>query len=371
MKKHKCLVVFGTRPEAIKLAPVIEELKYYKHIETIVCNTGQHRGILDEVLKLFKIEPDIDLEIMTPNQGLAYLTDCVLQGIDSVLATERPDIVIVQGDTTSAFAAALAAFYRQIPIAHVEAGLRTYNKYSPFPEEMNRVFIDKVSALCFAPTAKAGGRLWNEAVNAEVTVTGNTVVDAVLKIAHCQTPGKLNERELFQLRPTVLVTAHRRESFGKGIRSICRAIKQLAEYRPGTTFIFPVHPNPSVVVDVERELKGIKNVRLIEPLNYFEFVHLMKRTTLLLTDSGGVQEEACTLDIPVLIMRDVTERPEVIDAGAGLLVGVDERSIVYNTMKVLESQEIQHAMTQAVNPFGNGEAAKLVVSKIFHYLEKA
>ena len=368
----KVLTVFGTRPEAIKLAPVVKELESRHGITSHVCVTAQHREMLDQVLTTFQIKPDYDLDIMREDQSLADVTVCALAGLRPVLEESKPDVVLVQGDTTTAFAAALAAFYHKIPIGHVEAGLRTGDKYNPFPEEMNRVLVDDLSDFCFVPTENAKRNLIREDIPlGRILVTGNTVVDALLWVVSRQsTPiqrGFLAKsfRETTGIslgsKRIILVTGHRRESFGKGIENICLGLKAIAEHNKDVQIIYPVHLNPNVQEPVHRILGGIDNVHLIEPLSYPLFVFLMSCAYLILTDSGGVQEEAPSLGKPVLIMRRTTERLEALGMGGSRLVGTDSEHISTETQKLLDSEEEYKRMAISSNPFGDGKAAKRIV----------
>jgi len=366
----KVLTVFGTRPEAIKLAPVIKELERHgNEFVSLVCVTAQHREMLDPFLQLFNIKPHWDLNIMKPNQTLFEVTVSVLSKLKPVLEQEKPDFVLVQGDTTTAFATALAAFYLKIPIGHVEAGLRTANKYSPFPEEINRRLISHLADLHFAPTERAKVNLLAEGINeGKIFVTGNTVVDALLMILErTKDIDPLQELELAADRKLILVTAHRRESFGEGLVNICKALRTIVEEEKDVEIIYPVHLNPNVRSTVERYLKGAPRIHLIEPLDYVAFVHLMKRAYIILTDSGGIQEEAPSLGKPVLVMRETTERPEVIEAGAAKLVGTKTESIVEETLLLLRNPDLYAQMASAKNPFGDGRAAQRVVEIISRY----
>lgn len=358
MKTRRVLLVIGTRPEAIKLAPVLRALKMRPtEFTPIICSTGQHREMLDPVFELFGIVPDVDLRVMTHNQDLAGLTAQVLAGIDGVLARERPDIVLVQGDTTSVFVGALAAFYRHIPVGHVEAGLRTWNRRAPFPEEVNRTLVGHLADIHFAPTERARQNLLREGIRPEtIHVTGNTGIDALLDVAsRPEAPGGYPWSA--HTGPLVTITAHRRESFGDGFSRICQALLRLAQARRNTLFVYPVHRNPNVKGPVERELAGVPNLMLIEPMPYLPFCHLLKRSTLILTDSGGIQEEAPSLGKPVLVLRDTTERPEAVEAGTALLVGTDVERIVSQTTRLLDSPEERERMTGVANPFGDGRAS--------------
>lgn len=367
----KVSLIFGTRPEAIKLCPLALELKRHPEFETHVCVTGQHREMLDQVLEVFHVSPDVDLDLMQPDQTLAQLAARAIAAVDAYLSDCRPDTVIVQGDTTTTFCAALAAFYRRIPIAHVEAGLRTWNKLSPFPEEINRVITSRVTDLHFAPTEWARDNLLKEGVPANrIFVTGNTVIDA-LHIAvervreNClDIPGVPQELFNGDARPMVLITGHRRENFGDGFRNVCRAIFQLSDRFPETAFVYPVHLNPNVREPVFRLLSGRANVHLIEPLGYLPFVALMDRCRIILTDSGGVQEEAPSLGKPVLVMRDTTERPEAVQAGTVKLTGIDSRDIIKDVAALLSDEQAYKAMANAVNPYGDGRASSRIVSAL-------
>jgi len=367
--KRKISFIFGTRPEAIKLAPVVLALRNHPMLQPHVCVTGQHRQMLDQVLDVFGIVPDVDLCLMEPNQMLASLTARAVTAIDAYLAEHKPDMILVQGDTTTVLCAALAAFYRRIRVGHVEAGLRTWNKFSPFPEEINRTMTTRLADYHFAPTEWAKANLLREGVPEErVFVTGNTVIDALF-IAHekvCRDPPEIPgiPRELMNgqsHRQLVLITAHRRENFGAGFESICRAISALAEAFPQTSFVYPVHLNPNVQEPVRRLLGGRPNIHLIEPLGYLPFVAMMDRASLILTDSGGVQEEAPSLGKPVLVMRDTTERPEAIEAGTAKLVGTDHRAIFEAVSRLLTAPEAYAAMSRTENPYGDGHAVERIV----------
>ena len=373
----KVLLVFGTRPEAIKMAPLVHELKKHPdQFDTQVCVTGQHREMLDQVLDLFQIVPDYDLNIMRPNQDLYDVTSRVLLGMRDVLKAARPDVVFVHGDTTTSMAAALAAFYQQIPVAHVEAGLRTGNIYSPWPEEMNRSITGRIAAYNFAPTLCSKQNLMKENVPENtIVVTGNTVIDAlhwvVNKIAtDKQLQASLQDKIKLmgydaarcEVRRLVLITGHRRENFGEGFLNICHAITSLAEKYPEVDFVYPMHLNPNVRKPVLEILgKGLSNVFLIEPLQYLQFVFLMEKSYLVLTDSGGVQEEAPGLGKPVLVMRDTTERPEAVDAGTVLLVGADRERIENGASTLLDDRAVYEKMSKAINPYGDGLACHRIV----------
>lgn len=365
----KVCVVMGTRPEAIKLCPLVLEFRKHDAFAVEVCSTGQHREMLDQVLDVFGVAPDVDLALMRPDQTLAGLTAGAIESVSEYLRNAKPELVIVQGDTTTAFVAALAAFYERIPVGHVEAGLRTGNKYSPFPEEINRRLVTHIADYHFAPTQNSRDNLLREGVSPDgVFVTGNTVIDA-LHIAVGKV--KANPPEITGLPPdimqrsddlpVVLITGHRRENFGGGFDNICRAIKELAAGFPHAAFVYPVHLNPNVRQPVFDMLSGLDNVFLIEPLSYLPFVALMNRSTLVLTDSGGVQEEAPGLGKPVLVMRDTTERPEAVDAGTVKLVGTDASVIVKEVSTLLTDRPAYKSMARAVNPYGDGRACERIV----------
>jgi UDP-N-acetylglucosamine 2-epimerase (non-hydrolysing) len=365
--RRKVLLAFGTRPEAIKLAPLVKELeRRADRFEPVVLVTAQHRGMLDQVLDVFDIKPDHDLDIMRAGQTLADVTVRVLQEIEAVLVKERPDIVIVQGDTTSAFVSALAAYYQRIPVGHVEAGLRTADKYSPYPEEMNRRLAGVLADIHFAPTPRARANLLRENVPVRsVHVTGNTVIDALLMMLKSAKPWRVPVLEQIPTgQRVVLVTAHRRESFGPGFENICRALALLVERNPGIDIVYPVHLNPNVRRPVMRILKRRGRIHLIEPLEYLPFVHLMERSHIILTDSGGIQEEAPAIGKPVLVMRDKTERPEAIEAGTAKLVGTDVDRIVGASERLLRSDRAYTRMARAANPFGDGRAAVRIADRL-------
>lgn len=362
----KVSLIFGTRPEAIKLCPLVLALRGHPKLRAHVCVTAQHREMLDPLLEAFEVAPDVDLRLMQPDQTLADLSSRAIVAVDRYLAEHRPEVVIIQGDTTTAFCGALGAFYHRIEVGHVEAGLRTRDKFAPFPEETNRVLVSRLADWHFAPTRWAADNLRSEGVDPRrVIVTGNTVIDAlqiaVRKVRRSQPPipglpdGSLR-------RDIVLVTGHRRESFGGGFESICQAIAELATRFPEASFVYPVHLNPSVREPVFRLLGGRPNVHLIEPLGYLAFVALMERSKLLLTDSGGVQEEAPSLGKPVLVMRDTTERPEAVEAGVARLVGTDRRRIVEGVATLLTDAEVYRAMAQAKSPYGDGRACERIVA---------
>lgn len=369
----RVLSVFGTRPEAIKMAPVLSALTACG-IESRVCVTAQHRDMLDQPLSLFEIVPDVDLNLMKPNQTLHGLTSDVLMGVTDAIASEKPDIVLVHGDTTTSFAAGLAAFYQRIPVGHVEAGLRTGDIYAPFPEEMNRRLTDRITSIHFAPTASARDHLLAENTSSEtIFVTGNTVVDALFMIRDrlasdqvFRDEARANMPDLDPGRKMILVTGHRRENFGSGFENICHALRDLAA-RDDVEIVYPVHLNPNVQTPVLALLDGLPNVHLLPPVEYPSFVDLMSRSYLVITDSGGIQEEAPSLGKPVLVMRDVTERPEAVDAGTVMLVGTDRGRIVQEASALLEDEQAYNRMSQAHNPYGDGQAGMRIAKEVSKY----
>lgn len=371
MRKNKIMVIFGTRPEAIKMAPVIAEL--HNHSEDfipVVCVTAQHREMLDQVLAVFEIIPDYDLNIMKAGQNLSHITKTAIAGLDGIIEKERPDVVLVQGDTTTTFCGALAAFYRGVKVGHVEAGLRTNDKYAPFPEEINRRLTTQLTDYHFAPTEHAKKSLLYEGIDGKsIYVTGNTVIDSLLLVrekVRVTTPdlpieltrNKLNEKQI------ILVTGHRRESFGEGFENICQAIRDVADEFTDICFVYPVHLNPNVREPVNRILGQHNRVILIEPLPYASFVWLMDRASIILTDSGGVQEEAPSLGKPVLVMRETTERPEGVETGNVLLVGVQREKIVNGLHNLLNNAKKRELMAKAHNPYGDGKASERIVDII-------
>lgn len=372
----KILLVFGTRPEAIKMAPLVKALqKDTEHFETRVCVTAQHRQMLDQVLEVFGITPEYDLNIMAPNQDLYDITAKVLLGLREVLKDFRPDTVLVHGDTTTSMAASLAAFYMQIPVGHVEAGLRTYNMLSPWPEEMNRQVTDRICTYYFAPTEQSRANLLQENIDAKkIFITGNTVIDALLMAVDIiSTTAGVKEKMAKELqekgytvgdREYILVTGHRRENFGDGFLHICKAIKELAALHPEMDIVYPVHLNPNVQKPVYELLSGLSNVYLISPLDYLPFIYAMQHSTMLLTDSGGVQEEAPSLGKPVLVMRDTTERPEAVEAGTVKLVGTDAEAIVSNVTALLQDKEMYKRMSETHNPYGDGQACERIIAAL-------
>lgn len=365
----KVLSVFGTRPEAIKMAPLVNLLKQHSDIDSRVCVTGQHRQMLDQVLQLFDITPEYDLAIMKAGQDLYDVTTSILLNIKPVLRDFKPDVVLVHGDTSTTFAAALACYYEKIAVGHVEAGLRTGNIYSPWPEEANRKLTGAITRFHFAPTPTSEQNLLNEQVNpAHISVTGNTVIDALLQVvAKIDADTTLSDKFAKQFpygqqgRQLVLVTGHRRESFGSGFENICAALKQIAQQFPNCDIVYPVHLNPNVREPVFRLLSDAKNVHLIEPQDYLPFVYLMSRSTLVLTDSGGIQEEAPSLGKPVLVMRDTTERPEAVAAGTVKLVGTNTATIVTEVSKLLTDSAYYDSMSFAHNPYGDGKACQRII----------
>ena len=371
MSIRKVMVVFGTRPEAIKMAPVVSALRARPGIQTLVAVTAQHRQMLDQVLDLFGIVPDDDLDLMRANQGLPDLFSRILTGMSEVISRRKPDLVLVHGDTSTTLAAALAAFYARVPVGHVEAGLRTGNMEAPWPEEMNRRLVSPLAQLHFAPTARARDNLLAEGIeDARIHVTGNTVVDALLQaVARLEADKELSnavDASLPALDPDrrmILVTGHRRESFGEGFESICSALRRIADL-DGVEIVYPVHLNPNVREPVLRLLGGLPNVHLIEPLDYLPFVQLMRRASLIITDSGGIQEEAPSLGKPVLVMRDVSERPEAIESGTARLVGTAPDTIYEAARQLLGSQDVYAAMAKARNPYGDGAAAHRIAELI-------
>lgn len=380
------MLVFGTRPEAIKMAPLVKEFqKQSERVETIVCVTGQHREMLDQVLDIFEIKPDYDLNIMKQGQDLYDVTARVLTGMRDVLKEAKPDVVLVHGDTTTSTTAALAAFYQQIPVAHIEAGLRTHNIYSPWPEEMNRLLTGRLTTYHFSPTPLSRKNLMQEGIeDKNIMVTGNTVIDALYWVVEkIKQEQHLNSRlgeelkqagydteRLIDGKKLVLITGHRRENFGDGFINMCSAIKTLTERYPHVDFVYPMHLNPNVRKPIHEvfgeDLSGLGNMFFIEPLEYLSFVYLMEKSTLVLTDSGGIQEEAPGLGKPVLVMRDTTERPEALDAGTVKLVGTDYEKIVGEASTLLDDEHAYEAMSKAVNPYGDGLACGRIVNALLY-----
>lgn len=372
-EKFKVLLIFGTRPEAIKMAPVVRVLKQTAGIDARVCVTAQHREMLDQVLSLFEIEPDYDLDLMKPGQGLFEITSDALNGLKGILNEVSPDLVLVHGDTTTTLSASLASYYMRIPVGHVEAGLRTGQIYSPWPEEINRRVAGVITRLHFAPTAKSEQNLRDENTPEDhIFVTGNTVIDALLEVVDKLEANAAKSEEFdreFGIDPNkriVLVTGHRRESFGGGFERICDALGKLAE-REDVQIVYPVHLNPNVKGPVEERLGAMERVTLIPPQDYLPFVHLMRRAEIILTDSGGVQEEAPSLGKPVLVMRDTTERPEAVDAGTVKLVGTDTDLIVAEVSTLLDDPSVYEQMSRAHNPYGDGQASNRIRDAILEY----
>ena len=363
----KILLIFGTRPEAIKMAPVYFELKKYpEFFDTKICVSAQHREMLDQVLDFFNIKPDYDLNMMAPNQTLSYITSQVLLKLEPILAGFMPDLILVQGDTTTTFIASLAGFYKQIKVAHLEAGLRTDNKYSPFPEEINRILTSHIADIHLAPTQKGIENLKNEGITKNVYNVGNTVIDALLlglDIIKNQEQSKYTEHFKFIdfSKRIILVTGHRRESFGEPFENMCSALKTIADNHPDVEIVYPVHLNPNVQKPVYQILNTTKNIHLIEPLDYPYLIWLMNKSYLVLTDSGGIQEEAPTLGKPVLVMREVTERQEGVDAGTAKLVGTDKYKIITETEILLNNHDEYLKMSKAVNPYGDGHTSEKCV----------
>ncbi|GGD36026.1 non-hydrolyzing UDP-N-acetylglucosamine 2-epimerase [Sinisalibacter lacisalsi] len=377
--KMRVLIVFGTRPEAIKMAPVVTGLAADPRFDDQVCVTAQHREMLDQVTGLFGITPDYDLDVMRPGQDLYGLTSDILLGLREVLARSRPDFVLVHGDTATTLAATLAAFYARIPVGHVEAGLRTGNIHSPWPEEGNRRVAGSLAALHFAPTASSRASLLRENIPEErITVTGNTVIDALFKVLDLIRSDPATERALAGQfgflapgRRVVLVTGHRRESFGGGFERICQALRQIAERRPDVDIVYPMHLNPNVREPVQRILGGAGNIHLIEPLDYLPFVWLMNRSHIIITDSGGIQEEAPALGKPVLLMRDTTERPEAVEVGTVRLVGTDTALIVNEALRLLSDRAAYDEMSCAHNPYGDGRATQRILDTLANSMAAA
>ncbi len=382
----KVMLVFGTRPEAIKMAPLVKEFqKQPKRVETVVCVTGQHREMLDQVLKIFDIKPDYDLNIMKQGQDLYDVTARVLTGMRDVLKEVKPDVVLVHGDTTTSTAAALAAFYQQIPVGHVEAGLRTHNIYSPWPEEMNRLLTGRLATYHFSPTPLSRNNLIKESVDdRNIIITGNTVIDALYWVVDKIKNNKELDNELEDIlskagydvnrlnngKKLVLITGHRRENFGDGFINMCTAIKDLTVKYPDLDFVYPMHLNPNVRKPIHEvfgeNLSGLKNMFFIEPLEYLSFVYLMEKSSIVLTDSGGIQEEAPGLGKPVLVMRDTTERPEALDAGTVKLVGTDYNKIVNEVLSLIDDKAAYEKMSKAVNPYGDGLACGRIVNALLY-----
>ncbi len=370
--KKKNLIVFGTRPEAIKMAPLVKAFEQKHEFETRVCITAQHREMLDQVLQFFEITPHYDLDLMRPNQNLYTLTAMIIESMKTVLEEFKPDFVYVHGDTTTTMAAALASFYSGAKVCHVEAGLRTFNKRNPFPEEMNRSIAGRLTDYHFAPTKTSKENLLKENIPAkDITVTGNTVIDALLFSVNKLNNHHYTDSEIEQLKESIdfskkliLITGHRRENHGEGFANICKALKTIAKNNPETQLVYPVHLNPNVQKPVYELLGNITNIKLIDPLSYPAFVWLMEKSHIIITDSGGVQEEAPSLGKPVLVMRDTTERPEAVEAGTVILVGTNTQNIVSETKKLLENKNHYQTMSKTHNPYGDGKACERIIEYI-------
>lgn len=372
MKKQKLKImsVFGTRPEAIKMCPLIKELEKCPAIQSIVCLTGQHRQMLDQVMQIFGVQADYDLQIMRPDQTPTTITVDILSKIEGILSRERPDIVLVHGDTSTSFAAALAAFYQKIPVGHVEAGLRTHNLYSPFPEEMNRCLTSRLASAHFAPTQQNADNLRSEGITSQVHVTGNTVIDAFHSTIKKDYTFKSSDfsRIRFDGRKTILMTAHRRENIGKPLENLCRAARRIIEEFPDVQIVYPVHPNPQVRNLVYNHLGNLDRVYLTEPLDVEDMHNLMARSYLVMTDSGGLQEEAPALGVPVLVLRTETERPEAVKAGTVEVAGVEEDTVFAKAATLLTDPSVYDKMANAVNPYGDGHASERIVGLLLSYL---
>ena len=370
----KILIIFGTRPEAIKFAPIIEEIKKYNELSCITCITGQHKEMLRQVIDLFKIKIDFDLNVMEKNNDLFEITSKILLGLKKVIETVNPNLILVQGDTSTTFSATLAAFYKKIPVGHVEAGLRTYNKYAPWPEEINRKITSSIADLHFAPSELEVNNLKKEGIKSNIFKTGNTVIDALFSVIKIIEKDKkilssLSSKFKFlnKEKPIVLLTSHRRENHGKNIRNICEAVLELVNKYKEVNFVIPVHMNPNIKNTVEDYLTNIKNINLIKPLNYLEFIYIMKKSYLILTDSGGVQEEAPSLGIPVLVLRDTSERMAGIKIGTSKIVGTDKNEIFKATSELLVDKKKYDEMSKKNNPYGDGFASKRIIEAILSF----
>lgn len=366
MKKIKVMTVFGTRPEAIKMCPLVLELNKHRDIESVVCLTGQHRQMLDQVIDIFKIKVDYNLNIMKPKQTLGTITTSVLESMEDVFLKEKPDLVLVHGDTSTSFSVALGAFYHQIPVGHVEAGLRTFNKYSPFPEEMNRVLTSRIAELHFSPTLQNKLNLEAEGLTKNIFITGNTVIDALATTirANYRYKNEVLKNIVLTGRRTILMTAHRRENWGEPLENICRAVKRAACQFNDIQIIYPVHLNPVVRDTVYDVLGNISNIHLIDPIDVEDMHNLMSSSFLVLTDSGGLQEEAPSCGVPVLVMRTETERPEAVAAGTVRIVGVDECAVYDSIVEMISNTKTYESMQRAINPYGDGHASKQIVEAI-------
>lgn len=368
MKKIKIMSVFGTRPEAVKMCPLVKELQKDERFESVVCVTAQHRDMLDTVLRIFNITPDYDLDIMKKSQSLTEITARILSGIEPILKESAPDIVLVHGDTSTSFVVALAAFYQKIPVGHVEAGLRTYNKYSPFPEEMNRVLTGRIAELHFAPTQRSADNLMAEGIASGVTITGNTVLDTFSTTVRpdykfaCEQLRAIEDKS--KNERIILMTAHRRENMGEPLENICRGVKRIIESFPDVRVIYPVHPNPAIHDPVHNALGDIDRVTLLPPLEVTDLHNLMAKSFLVLTDSGGLQEEGPSFKKPVLVLRTETERPEAVDAGCVEVIGVSEEKIVASVSRLLEDKDYYESFLKNPNPYGDGKASRHIADAI-------
>ncbi|MBX2930495.1 MAG: UDP-N-acetylglucosamine 2-epimerase (non-hydrolyzing) [Chitinophagaceae bacterium] len=364
--KKKLLFIFGTRPEAIKMVSIIQECKHSDNFDVEICTTGQHKEMLQQVMDFFSLKADYELNVMTYSQTLYHLTSSILTELQNIIATAKPDIVLVQGDTTTAFAGSLAAYYAQIPVAHIEAGLRSFDNYSPFPEEVNRKLIGDIATFHFCPTEKAKQNLINEGKKENLFVTGNTVIDALLQgvnmVRHDNTIKEYFDNIIIPDRKIILVTGHRRENFGKPFEEICNALLEIAETYNDVQIIYPVHLNPHVQKVVHKKLGSQKNITLINPLDYAKLIYLLDKSYLVLTDSGGIQEEAPSLGKPVVVLRNVTEREEGIEAGTAILAGTSKEKIIQHSFNILNNEEVYNKMAQAVNPYGIGNSGKQIVN---------
>lgn len=370
-QKLKVMSVFGTRPEAIKMCPLVKELEKCPDIHSVVCLTGQHREMLDQVMRIFGVRADYDLRIMRPDQTLTTITVDILSKIEQIFIRERPDIVLVHGDTSTSFAAALAAFYQKIPVGHVEAGLRTYNPYSPFPEEMNRCLTSRLASIHFAPTQKNADNLQAEGITSQVFITGNTVIDAfhsTIKKNYVFKSSELRGID-FDGKRTILMTAHRRENIGQPLEMICQAVRRIIAEFTDVQIVYPVHPNPQVRSIVQKELGNLERVYLTEPLDVEDMHNLMAKSYLVMTDSGGLQEEAPALGVPVLVLRTETERPEAVEAGTVEVAGVEESSVYARAAALLTDRARYRKMATAVNPYGDGYASKRIAEMLLRYFE--
>lgn len=368
----KVLSIFGTRPEAIKMCPLVIELEKNEQIQSVVCITGQHKDMVNDILEVFGVVADYDLQIMQEKQTLTMITTKILTGFESVLDKEKPDIVLVHGDTTTSFSAALSAFYKKIPVGHVEAGLRTYNKYSPYPEEMNRCLTGRVADFHFAPTQNNKNNLLHEGIDKNIFVTGNTVIDALkttIRDDYCFKNEFLRNWTNWN-KKIVLLTAHRRENWGQPLENICHAVEEIAESYDDLEFIYPVHPNPVVKETVYGILRWIKNVHLINPLDVQDMHNLMNKSFLVMTDSGGLQEEAPACGLPVLVLRTETERPEAVEAGTVKVVGVETDEIVKEAKRLIDDQDAYEHMAHTANPYGDGYACKRIVDALIKFGKK-